>query len=78
MINLKPGDKTALQDALRNLDYPATREKLVELAKENNAPRDAITAILELPETADFHDPAQLRQALGIDVPGVKPSGGWQ
>ena len=78
MINLKPGDKTALQDALRNLDYPATREKVVELAKENNAPRDAITAILELPETADFHDPAQLRQALGIDVPGVKPSGGWQ
>ena len=78
MIKLNPDDKTALQDALRDLDYPATREKVVELAKENNAPRDAIAAILELPETADFHDPVQLRQALGIDVPGVKPTGGWE
>lgn len=78
MININPDDKTALEHALSNLDYPATREKVVELAKENNAPREAIAAILELPETADFHDPAQLRQALGIDVPGVKPTSGWQ
>lgn len=78
MINLNQDDRTALQDALKNLDYPATREKVVELAKENNAPRHAIAAILELPETADFHDPGQLRQALGIDVPGVKPTGGWE
>ena len=78
MINLDPDDKTALQDALRDLDYPATRGKLVELAKENNAPRHAIAAILELPENADFHDPAELREALGIDVPGVKPTGGWE
>ena len=78
MTHLDPDEKTALQDALKDLDYPATREKVVELAKENNAPRHAIAAILDLPETADFHDPAQLRQALGIDVPGVKPAGGWE
>ena len=78
MTHLDPDEKTALQDALKDLDYPATREKVVELAKENNAPRDAIAAILQLPETADFHDSAQLQQALGIAVPGVKPAGGWE
>ena len=78
MINLDPEDKTALENALRDLDYPATRGKLVELANENKALGHAIAAILELPETADFHDPAQLREALGIDVPGVKPTGGWE
>ena len=78
MTKINPDDKTALQDALKNLDYPATREKVVELAKENNAPRDAIAAILDLPETTDFHDPDQLREALGIDVPGFKPTGGWE
>ena len=78
MPNLTPDEKIALQDALRNLDYPAPREKLIELAKENNAPRRALELLLELPETADFHDASQLRDALGIDVPGVQPRGGWE
>jgi len=78
MAKLNPDEKVALEEALRDLDYPAPRGKVVELAKSNNAPRHAIEAILELPETADFRDPEQLRQALDIDVPGVRPSGGWE
>jgi len=78
MPKLDAQEKVALQEALRDLDYPAPRGKVVELAKANNAPPRAIEAILELPETADFHDPDQLRRALDIDVPGVRPSGGWE
>lgn len=75
---LNPDDKAALERALRDLDYPAPRDKVLEIAKMNNAPAQAILAIEQLPETADFHDGNQLRDALGIDVPGVRPTGGWE
>jgi uncharacterized protein DUF2795 len=78
MPALNPDDKTALELALRELDYPAPRNKVLEMAKMNDAPRRVLEAIMELPETADFHDRSQLHDALGIDVPGMKPTGGWE
>jgi len=71
-------DKTALEHALQEVDYPAPRAKLIEIAMSNNAPIAAIDALRELPETADFHDAEALRQALGVNVPGVRPTGGWE
>ena len=78
MPMLNADDKAALEHALRELDYPAPRDKVLEIAMMNNAPGAAIDAIRELPETADFHDREQLRNALGIDVPGIRPTGGWE
>ena len=70
-------DNEALERALTGLDYPAPRNKLVELAKSNNAPRAVIERLLRLPETADFRDEHQLHETLGVHVPGTRPQG-WQ
>jgi hypothetical protein len=69
---MNPDDKTALEQALRGLDYPAPRNKLIEMAKINNASRHVIERLQELPETADFQNADRLREALGVDVPGVR------
>ena len=67
----------ALERALAGLDYPAPRGKLIELAKSNNAPREVLERLLQLPETADFHDERQLHDTLGVSVPGTHPHG-WE
>lgn len=68
----------AIERALRGLDYPAPRNKLVSTAMSNGAPPEVIERLTELPETADFQDEQSLRDALGISVPGARPAGGWE
>ena len=64
--------------ALRGLDFPAPRNKLIAKAQENGAPDQIVDAIRELPETADFHDADELGQVLGVRLPDVRPGGGWE
>lgn len=78
MTNLTAETKAALETALKDLDYPAPRSKLIEVARINHAPPSAIAALLTLPETADFPDAGRLREALGVDVPGVHPGREWE
>ena len=66
-----------LEEALRGLDYPAPRGKLVAKALENGASPAVISRILELPETADFLTPDELRRAIGAAVAGEQPHG-WE
>jgi hypothetical protein len=66
-----------LEAALRGLDYPAPRSKLLTVAALNHAPARVVNRILELPETADFVNEDELRRALGITVHGEHPHG-WE
>jgi hypothetical protein len=66
-----------LENALRGLDYPAPRAKLLTVAHANGASPETVSRILELSETADFVNAEQLRSALGIVVPGEHPHG-WE
>jgi len=66
-----------LETALRGLDYPAPRAKLVTVAALNHASPEVLNRILELPETADFLNEEQLREALGVTVHGEHPHG-WE
>jgi len=74
-----PNDPTTkeLENALRGLDYPAPRAKLVTIAHANGASPAAIRRILELPETADFVNEEELRRTLGVSVSGTHPHG-WE
>jgi hypothetical protein len=74
-----PNDPTTkeLEDALRGLDYPAPRAKLVTTARANGGSPAAIRRILELPETADFVNEEELRRTLGVTVSGTHPHG-WE
>lgn len=71
-------NNSELRDALRGLDFPAPRNKLIAKALENGAPAEVIDRIRRLPETGDYHDPEALRDALGVDVPDVHPGRGWE
>jgi hypothetical protein len=66
-----------LEAALRGLDYPAPRNKLLVAARMNGAPPEVIDRLAELPETADFVNEEQLRRALGVTVAGERPHG-WE
>jgi hypothetical protein len=68
---------SSLEAALRGLDYPAPRNKLVATAIENGASAETLGRLLELPETADFLNEEELRRALGITVIGSHPHG-WE
>ena len=62
-----------LETALNGLDYPAPRAKLLTVAHLNHASPEAISRLLELPETADFVNEQELHRALGVTVPGEHP-----
>ena len=66
-----------LEAALRGLDYPAPRGKLVAVARANGASPETVNRLLELPETADFLNEEDLRRKLGITVRGERPHG-WE
>ena len=63
--------------ALRGLDYPAPRSKLLSVAELNHASARVRDCILELPETADFLNEEELRRTFGITVHGEQPHG-WE
>jgi hypothetical protein len=71
-------EKSELEHALVGLDYPAPREKLIEVARVNNAPHHVLERFRQLPETADFHDEGDLYRVLGINVPGDRSGRGWE
>jgi hypothetical protein len=66
-----------IEAALRGLDYPATRNKLLTVAIENGASSGVIERIQQFPETADFLNEGALAQALGVTIPGTHPHG-WE
>ena len=66
-----------LEAALRGLDFPAPRAKLLTIAHLNGASPAVIDRILELPETADFLNEDALRRTFGVSVLGEQPHG-WE
>jgi hypothetical protein len=71
-------DDADLENALRGLDFPAPRNKLIAKAIENQAPPEVIARIREVPETADFLTAEDVRKAFGIDVPDVSRPHDWE
>jgi hypothetical protein len=53
-----------LQRALKGVDYPATREQLLDKARQAGAD-DSITGALEQIPDREYEDPAQVSEAVG-------------
>ena len=66
-----------MEAALRGLDYPAPRAKLLSIAYLNGASPEVVSRLMERPETADFINEEQLLRELGVRVPGEHPHG-WE
>ncbi|MBB3007844.1 DUF2795 domain-containing protein [Cupriavidus alkaliphilus] len=56
-------DPAALEQALRGLDYPATRGALVSTARDNNADDAIVDALLGIPEQ-NYRDAAEVARAV--------------
>lgn len=53
-----------IQKYLKGMDYPATKEELIEHARNNEA-SDDIISMLENMKTRKFNTPAEVSKALG-------------
>ena len=53
-----------LQKFLKGVDYPATKEDLLESAERNGADEDVRTTLEQLPDE-EYETPADVSQAVG-------------
>lgn len=53
-----------LQKFLKGMDYPASRDELIEQARQNGADEEAISTLEQLPDE-EFQTPAEVSKAVG-------------
>lgn len=53
-----------LQKHLKGMDYPASKQELIEHAKNQGADEDALSALEELPEQ-EYEAPTDVNKAIG-------------
>lgn len=53
-----------LQKHLKGMDYPASKQELIEHAKKQGADEDALSALEELPEQ-EYEGPTDVNKAIG-------------
>jgi hypothetical protein len=75
MGELTSDQRRRIVDALRGLDFPAPRNKLISTALQNGAGQEVLDLPQQFPETADFHE---LHAVLGVEIPETRPPGGWE
>jgi hypothetical protein len=56
---------TEVQKALKGADYPASREELIELARENEAPDEVVDELEDNLEDDEYENPAAVMADLG-------------
>ncbi len=54
-----------IQKYLKGLSYPATKDELVQQARENDAPRPIMTVIGRFPDDCDYGGPQDVMKAFG-------------
>jgi hypothetical protein len=53
-----------LQKYLKGVDYPATKEELIEQAKQHSADKNVISLLEELPDQ-EYDSPTDVSEAVG-------------
>ncbi len=58
------GMTVEIEKALKGMNYPASKQDLVQKAKQNNASQDVIQTIEKLPQD-QFNSPTDVQKAWG-------------
>ena len=58
------GMTVEIEKALKGMNYPASKQDLVQKAKQNNASQDVIQTIQNLPQD-QFNSPTDVQKAWG-------------
>lgn len=61
MANFNPAK---IEESIRGVDFPASKEDLLNRARENNAAQEELDALERLPER-EYTRPTDVTQALG-------------
>lgn len=61
MANFNPAK---IEEAVKGIDFPASKEDLLNRARENNADQEELDALQRLPER-EYNRPSDITQALG-------------
>lgn len=67
---------TNLQRFLRGADYPASKDDLIQIARENDAPDEILDMLEDMPDV-DFEGPTDVQEAMGEvqwDEPEQRPA----
>ncbi|MFM2063414.1 MAG: hypothetical protein RLZZ507_3084 [Cyanobacteriota bacterium] len=54
-----------LQKHLKGVDYPATKDELIEKAREQGADKKLLSLLEQLPEDEEYDNPVDLNKAIG-------------
>lgn len=54
----------AIQEYLGGMDYPVSKQDLIEHARQQNAPQEMV-AVLERVDDGEYNSPTDLTQAIG-------------
>lgn len=54
-----------MQKHLKGMDYPASKEDLIEHAKKNGADDNALSVLEQLSSDEEFETPADVSKAIG-------------
>jgi 5,10-methylene-tetrahydrofolate dehydrogenase/methenyl tetrahydrofolate cyclohydrolase len=54
-----------IQKHLKGVDYPATKQQLIEHAKQQKADEDVLSILEQLPDDQEFSNPTDLNKAIG-------------
>lgn len=55
----------SIQKFLKGVDYPATKDDLIDRAEENGADDDVLDVLEQLPDDEEFETPADVNKAIG-------------
>ncbi|MGL5805083.1 MAG: DUF2795 domain-containing protein [Xenococcaceae cyanobacterium] len=54
-----------VQQYLKGMDYPATKDDLIDYAEEKGAEDEILDLLEQLPEDEEYNTPIELNKALG-------------
>lgn len=64
-MKMAKANPVELQKHLKGVDYPASKEELIEIATEQGADKQLISLLEQLPDDEEYENPAELNKAIG-------------
>lgn len=60
----EPSNPIEVQKYLKGMDYPASKEELLDCAEDNHAPQAVIDAIKGLDDDQEYRSPTEITQQM--------------
>ncbi|MGL5881192.1 MAG: DUF2795 domain-containing protein [Xenococcaceae cyanobacterium] len=65
ILIMAAANPVGVQQYLKGMDYPATKDDLIDYAEEKGAEDEILDLLEQLPEDEEYNTPIELNKALG-------------